>query len=127
MRRDTETRRPFTLESRSRSTWRTWDFRQLVGKGAGHSQSRLSETIRGRRGISADTAPRLAAWLGTSRYWMNLQRNYELNVAVRDHGDVIAKIAKRYAGAVSTNEQLPEQPLSQAPCSAPSQTRTPEE
>ena len=125
MRRDTKTRRPFTLESRSRSTWRNWDFRQLVGKGAGHSQSRLSETIRGRRGISTHIPLRLAARQGTSpQDWMNLQRNYELDVAVRDHGDVIAK---RYAGAVSTNEQLPEQPLSQAPYSAPSQTRTPEE
>lgn len=49
--------------------------------------NRLTEIIRGRRGISADTALRLARWLGTSpEYWMNLQRNYELKLAEQAHG-----------------------------------------
>jgi addiction module HigA family antidote len=52
--------------------------------------NRLTEIIRGRRGVSADTALRLAQWLGTSpEYWMNLQRNYELRLAEQAHGEEI--------------------------------------
>jgi antitoxin HigA-1 len=54
--------------------------------------NRLTEIIRGRRGISADTALRLAWWLGTSpEYWMNLQRNYELRLAEQARGDEIRR------------------------------------
>jgi addiction module HigA family antidote len=43
---------------------------------------RLNEIIRGRRGITADTALRLARYLGTSpKFWLNLQSDYELRVA----------------------------------------------
>jgi addiction module HigA family antidote len=52
--------------------------------------NRLTEIIRGRRGISADTALRLARWMGTTpQFWMNLQRNYELRLAEQEHGDEI--------------------------------------
>jgi addiction module HigA family antidote len=65
-------------------------------------QSRLSEIIRGRRGISADTALRLAAWQGTSpRYWMDLQRNYELDLAMQEHGEEIIAKVHRYTGSVA--------------------------
>jgi antitoxin HigA-1 len=44
--------------------------------------ARLNEIIRGRRGISADTALRLARYLGTSpEFWLNLQKDHELRVA----------------------------------------------
>lgn len=63
-------------------------------------QSRLSEIIRGRRGITADTALRLAAWQGTSpQYWMNLQRNYDLDLAIQEHGEGINAKVHRYVGA----------------------------
>jgi addiction module HigA family antidote len=65
-------------------------------------QSRLSEIIRGRRGISADTALRLAAWQGTSpQYWMNLQRNYELDLAMQEHGEEILAKVHPYTGRVA--------------------------
>ena len=45
-------------------------------------ENRMSEVIRGRRNISADTALRLSRWFGTSsEFWMNLQKNYELRKA----------------------------------------------
>jgi antitoxin HigA-1 len=45
---------------------------------AGH----LNEIVRGRRGITADTALRLACYLGTSaEFWIGLQADYELRVA----------------------------------------------
>ena len=44
--------------------------------------ARLNEIVRGRRGITADTALRLARYLGTSaQFWMRLQADYELRVA----------------------------------------------
>ena len=43
--------------------------------------ARLNEIVRGRRGISADTALRLARYLGTSaEFWMGLQSLYDLRV-----------------------------------------------
>lgn len=43
---------------------------------------RINEIVHGKRGISADTALRLAQYFGTSpRFWMNLQSNYELRTA----------------------------------------------
>ena len=43
---------------------------------------RINEIVLGKRGISADTALRLARYFGTSeRFWLNLQVHYELEVA----------------------------------------------
>jgi len=40
------------------------------------------EIVRGRRGITADTALRLSRYLGTSaEFWIHLQGDYELRVA----------------------------------------------
>jgi len=44
--------------------------------------TRLNDIVRGRRGITADTALWLARYLGTTaRFWLNLQSAYELRVA----------------------------------------------
>ena len=43
-----------------------------------------SEIVNGRRSITADTALRLARYLGTTpQFWMNLQTAYDLDVAKR--------------------------------------------
>jgi addiction module HigA family antidote len=40
---------------------------------------RINEIVHGKRGISADTALRLARYFGTSeRFWMNLQIRHDL-------------------------------------------------
>lgn len=58
----------------------------------GVSPNRISEILRGRRGITADTALRLARWLGTTpQFWLNLQQAYDLEVAERDLGAAIAR------------------------------------
>lgn len=44
--------------------------------------NRLGAIIKGQRGVSADTALRLARYFGTSaQMWMNLQAKYELAAA----------------------------------------------
>ena len=43
---------------------------------------RLNEIVRGRRGITADTALRLSRYFGTSaELWIRLQADYELRLA----------------------------------------------
>jgi len=45
---------------------------------------RINEIVHGKRGITADTAIRLARYFGTSEeFWMNLQSNYELRLGRR--------------------------------------------
>jgi addiction module HigA family antidote len=52
--------------------------------------TRLNDIVRGRRGITADTALRLARYLGTTaQFWLNLQSAYELRVAERWNGSTI--------------------------------------
>ncbi|CAB4747070.1 unannotated protein [freshwater metagenome] len=54
---------------------------------------RINEIVHGKRGISADTAVRLARFFGTSpEFWMNLQTHYELVVQQRALGDVVEGI-----------------------------------
>jgi addiction module HigA family antidote len=54
--------------------------------------TRMSEIVNGRRGISADTALRLARYFGTTpEFWMNLQAAYDLDLAQRASADQIAK------------------------------------
>ena len=43
------------------------------------STNRLNELVRGKRGVTADTALRLARLLGTSpEFWLNLQTTFDL-------------------------------------------------
>ncbi len=65
-------------------------------------ENRMSEIIRGRRSITADTALRLGRWFGTSaEFWMNLQRSYELRKAVRESAQEYAQIQPRMATSVA--------------------------
>lgn len=63
-----------------------------LGQALHVSPNRITEIIRGRRGITADTALRLGRWLGTgSEIWMNLQKTYDLRAAELENGDAIDK------------------------------------
>jgi addiction module HigA family antidote len=47
-------------------------------------RSRANDIVRGRRGISTDTALRLARYFGTTPvFWINLQTRHDLEVADR--------------------------------------------
>jgi len=46
------------------------------------SPNRVTAIIHGERGITGETALRLARYIGTSpEFWLNLQKHYELQVA----------------------------------------------
>lgn len=51
---------------------------------------RISEIVRGKRGITADTALRLGRYFGTSPdFWLNIQKRFELDTARDARGDEI--------------------------------------
>lgn len=55
---------------------------------------RINEIVHGKRGITADTAIRLARYFGTSEeFWMSLQSSYELRVERRALAGTIAGIS----------------------------------
>jgi len=69
-----------------------------LARALGVTPARINEIVRGRRGISADTALRLARFFGTShQFWLNLQANYDVQFAEDAAGAVIAKIKPRVA------------------------------
>ncbi|MFI5305255.1 MAG: HigA family addiction module antitoxin [Nitrospiria bacterium] len=46
--------------------------------------TRISEIVKGKRAITADTALRLGRYFGnTPQFWMNLQTSYELEITER--------------------------------------------
>lgn len=52
--------------------------------------TRVNDIVRGKRAITADTALRLARYFGTTpQFWMNLQANYDLELAADDRGSEI--------------------------------------
>ena len=59
---------------------------------------RIIEIVLGKRGISADTALRLAKFFGTSPdVWLGLQKDYELDVAIDELGDRIDREVRTFA------------------------------
>jgi addiction module HigA family antidote len=63
-----------------------------LAKSLGVPVTRVSEILRGRRGITADTALRFARFFGTSPdLWMGLQAEYDLRVAERQAGESIRR------------------------------------
>jgi addiction module HigA family antidote len=54
--------------------------------------TRMSEIVNGRRGVTADTALRLARYFGTTpEFWMSLQAAYDLELVQRVSSDRIAR------------------------------------
>ncbi len=54
--------------------------------------NRITDIVRGKRSITAETALRLGRYFGTSpQFWMNLQSRYDLERADDELGDVVAR------------------------------------
>ena len=52
--------------------------------------NRITAILNGQRGITGDTALRLAHFFGTSpQFWLNLQKLYELRLAEENSGAAI--------------------------------------
>ncbi len=69
-----------------------------LAKALGIQQTRISQIIKGKRSITADTALRLARFFNmTPQYWLNRQMNYDLEMAQIQSGEEIAMAVKPMA------------------------------
>jgi addiction module HigA family antidote len=66
-------------------------------KAIGMNRSGVSDIINGARAITAESALRFARFFGNSpQFWLNLQDEYDLRIAVRRIGRRIAREVKPY-------------------------------
>jgi len=66
-----------------------------LSKDIGIPQTRVSEILKGRRRITADTALRLAAYFqNTPKFWIGLQTDYDLEEEKRALGKRLSQIPK---------------------------------
>ncbi len=66
-----------------------------LAQATGIPASRLTEIVKGRRGITADTAIRLSKAVGmTPKFWLDIQSDYEVRMAERANKNVYAAIEK---------------------------------
>ena len=71
-----------------------------LAKALGVPANRIGAILNARRGITADTALRLARFFGTTpEFWLNLQQSHDLKLALRAQGGRIAKTVRPRAGA----------------------------
>jgi addiction module HigA family antidote len=60
--------------------------------------TRILDIVREKRGISADTALRLAKYFGTTpEFWMNMQQQYDLSLAQQAAAGTLATVQRRSA------------------------------
>ncbi len=63
---------------------------------------RINEIVLGKRGVTADTALRLAQYFGTSaKFWLGLQADYDLDVASDALMQHLARRIKPFASVVT--------------------------
>src|ERR1700675_1941842 len=69
------------------------DFlKPLLAKALRVPAPRINDVVRGRRGVSADTAMRLARYFGgDARSWLNLQTAHDLRVAEISNSKRVAR------------------------------------
>lgn len=66
-----------------------------VAMDIGVAPLRISQIVHGKRGISADTALRLARYFGTTAsIWLRLQARYDLEIAQEKLGEKIDREVK---------------------------------
>ena len=72
-----------------------------AARGLGITANRLNEVVKNKRGISADTALRLAAYFGTTaQFWLNVQDAWDLWHVLRRGAQTYGAIRQRRPRAV---------------------------
>lgn len=71
-----------------------------IAKDIGVSPRRINEIVKGKRGITANTALRLSRYFEwPAEVWLNLQAHYDRQVAEKEMGRILARIRPCVAGA----------------------------
>jgi addiction module HigA family antidote len=73
-----------------------------LSKALGVPVNRVTMILNGQRGVSADTALRLARFFGTTpQLWLNLQKTWELRRAeIKGGREIAEQVTPRYADGV---------------------------
>jgi addiction module HigA family antidote len=75
--------------------------RAEVARALGIKATRLNEVVKNKRGISADTALRFAAYFGTTaQFWLNVQTAWEVWHELRRSAEIYGAIRQRRTRAV---------------------------
>jgi addiction module HigA family antidote len=58
-------------------------------------QTRISQIVKGKRRITADTALRLASYFGTTaKFWLGLQDDYDIEEEQKSKKEILIRIKK---------------------------------
>jgi len=58
-------------------------------------QTRISQIIKGKRRITADTALRLASYFGTTaKFWLGIQNDYDIEEEQKSKKEILIRIKK---------------------------------
>jgi len=67
-----------------------------LSQDTGLPQSRLTEIIKGRRSVTADTATRLSSYFGNSaEFWLGLQNEFDLEDIYEDKKEMLLAIREK--------------------------------
>ena len=77
-----------------------------LAEALGVPTNRITEIIKGRRGVTADTALRLSRFFGTTpQLWLNLQTTFELRTAEIESGpDITERVQPRETAAAGRSQ-----------------------
>ncbi len=69
-------------------------------------QTRISQIIKGKRRITADTALRLSSFFGNSaKFWLGLQNDYDIEEERSSHFEMFKRIRRIREKNISTSQQ----------------------
>ncbi len=72
-----------------------------LGLNIGVPPRRTNEIVLGKRGMTADTALRLATFFGTSaEFWLGLQSQHDLDVTAEEPGERLKREVRTHARAI---------------------------
>lgn len=76
-----------------------------LSKDTGIPQTRISQIIKGKRRITADTALRLGSYFGNSaKFWLGLQNDYDIEKEKEEIKELLIKIMKNAPQQFNINE-----------------------
>jgi addiction module HigA family antidote len=66
-------------------------------------QTRISQIIKGKRRITADTALRLSSFFGNSaKFWLGLQDDYDIEKEKENQVEILRKISEKRQKRIAT-------------------------
>lgn len=69
-------------------------------------QTRISQIIKGKRRISADTALRLSAYFGNSaKFWLGLQDDFDIEEEKQCRMEIFRKISEKRQARIANSSQ----------------------